>query len=154
MSQLEDIRRAIAANLRVVLPEDVGHVSPYLDEKAKPPTVQVVGVVDYSLESVGGGVTRYEIGVEAMCGLITQKGASKRMDSFIESGAMMAALDSSLNPLTSRLLEDGTVEEDEEDAGVCNYLRFGGPGRLVRGGAEVLVATWFCEVYPPDEVFT
>jgi hypothetical protein len=150
---LDDARRAIAANLRLVLPTSEGHVSPYFTDQPKIPALQVVGVTDYEIADVGGGI-RYEIGIEGVLGRIADRASQARLDEWIHGGGIVYALDSSVNPLTRRLRDSGVIDEGEEDAGTCSLVRFGGQARLVRGGADALVATWFCEWFPPPEVFT
>jgi len=150
---LDDGRRAIAANLRLVLPADEGHVSPYYQETPALPTLQVLGVSDYEFADIGGGV-RYELGIEGVLGRLADRASQRRLDEWIHGGGLLYALDSSVNPLTSRLQDDGSLDEGEDDAGQCAYLRFGGQARLKRGSADLLIASWFCEWYPPPEVFT
>lgn len=153
MTTIDDGRRAIAANLRAVLPASEGFVSPYFVDAPKLPALQVVGVSDYEVADIGGGM-RYEVGVEAMLGRVVDRAAQMLLDEWIHTGGVVNALDSSINPLTSRLLDNGTIAEEEADAGQLNYLRYGGPAKLPRGGVEVLIATWFCEWWPEPELFT
>lgn len=150
---LDDGRRAIAANLRLLLPGDEGHVSPYFQETPKIPALQVLGISDFEFADIGGGL-RYELGIEGVLGRLADRASQKRLDEWIHGGGILEALDSSVHPLTSRLQDDGTVDEMEADAGQSAYLRFGGQARMKRGSADVLIATWFCEWYPPPEVFT
>jgi hypothetical protein len=150
---LDDARRALAANLRLVLPASEGHVGAYFQDAPKIPALQVMGVNDFDFADVGGGI-RYELGIEGILGRIVDRSSQTRLDEWIHGGGILYALDSSVNPLTSRLRDTGVIDEGEEDAGTSAYLRFGGQGRLKRGGVDVLVATWFCEWYPPPEIFT
>lgn len=153
MATLDDIRRALAANLRLVLPEDEGHVGAYYQGSTKVPALHVMGVTGVEVIDIAGGL-RYEIGIEGALGRIVDRASWQRLDQWVEGGGMLYALDSDVNPLTSRLLDTGQIAEEEEDAGTCAFLRVGVPLTLTRGGVDVLIQTWFCEVYPPPELFT
>ena len=142
MAGLEDIRRALAANLRAVLPADEGHVSPYFDEAPKTPCLQVAGVSEVERIDFADG-KRFEIVVEGILGSIVDRASQRLLDRWLEEEAVDAAFE---EPLTSRLLDNGTVQTGQAAAADSGaYLRFGGQGRLLRGQTTLLVATWIGE---------
>lgn len=149
MADLEAIRRGIAAELRTVLPADEGHVSPYFAETPPMPCLQVVGVGDMERIDFADG-KRFEIVVEAVLGLVSDKAAQRRLDGWLESNAVDGQIEDANTPtgaLTSRLLEDGTVQTGQAVA--CDSIAlesYGGPSRIRRDNAEFLVATWTFEV--------
>lgn len=153
MASLADIRRALGANLRLVLPADEGHVAPYFLPAPKVPALQVVGAVAHESADFGGG-HRYEVAIEGIFGLVVDRASQMRFDSWIEEGALEWALDSDVNPLTSRLLDDGTIDEGNDAVGTSQLLRFEALDRVLRGQTEVLVATWIAEVWTNDEAPT
>lgn len=148
MATIDDIRRGLAANLRLV-PDCL--VSPYLLDSPTTPALQVAGfdTIDY-LDSFGPGVS-LRIIVEGATGLAHSRAAQARFDRWLwPTGAdsVKAAIESDTR-LTSRLSEDGkSVLADQDPA--CDALQVvefrGYRQARVRDGVELLLGDWVVQV--------
>lgn len=152
MADLEAIRLGLAAALRTALPADQGHVSPYFSDVVTTPALQVVGLDEgeyYTMGFAGGGDSLFFI-IEAIVGRVVDRVAQTWLDRFVSAeGAysLKAALEAD-KTLTSRLLDDGTVQTGQAAAAQFVILRrYRGQARIKQeNGQDVLVGSWIVEV--------
>lgn len=154
MADITAIRRGLAALLRDVLPEDEGHVYPWLQDNPMPPTLCVAGIERDGLTYVTFGDPpgiEANFVVEAWLGAASDVGSQRFLDGLLSTDAVATALEAdgdSGGALYSRLQDDGTVLTDQDAAAdsvaVMSYL---GQTRLARGtGHDVLLAQWLVKV--------
>jgi len=152
---LEEIRRGLAANLRAALPADEGSVSPYLEDDPTSPCLQVAGVesLDYvDAGMYGGGVlTMIVEGAVSLAG--TSRGAQKIFDRWILGpGGVREAIEADPQ-LTSRLLDDGTVEAGHPPAADALVVReFRGYQRELVRNTERQLGIFAIEVHVSGEL--
>lgn len=154
MFDVTEIRRGLAALLRDALPEDEGHVFPWLQENPMPPTLCVAGIQRDGLTFLTFGDdpgVEIMFVIEAWLGYASDIGAQRTLDGLLSSDAVAAALESDGNgsgALYSRLQDDGTILTGQSAAAdsvaVMSYM---GQERLPRAtGQDILLAQWLVKV--------
>lgn len=151
-ADLDDIRRGLAAALRLALPEDEGHVSAFFSDNPPTPALQVVGLDEgeyYTLGFKGGGDT-WSFVVEAVVGKVSDRLAQTWLDRFAQSTgdySIKLALEAD-QQLTKRMLDDGTVSTGQPAAAQYVILRrYRGQQRVRQeNGQDALVGSWIVEV--------
>lgn len=150
MADFDDIRRGLAANLTVLRPDY--QVSAYLLDDPSPPTLQVAGVesIDYDTGGYGDRADTHSFVIEACFSGTSDIGSQQLLDALLApTGAtsLKAAVEAD-RTLTSRLLDDGTVQTSQPAA--VAYLRvtaYRGQSRFtLPNGTDVLLASWTVEV--------
>lgn len=149
MSQFDDIRRGLAAELRTVLAEDDGHVSAYFRTKPSMPALMVEGIERMTKTDFGDGRS-YIVRIEGLFSLAAEIDGQKKLDALIDTVA--AALEASNSPqgaLFSRYQDDNTVlAAQPAAAGSVAFVEYRGGARVPIEGtaAQAISATWVCEV--------
>ncbi len=152
MADLSVIRSALGANLRTALPADQGQVSAYLLDSPTSPCLAVAGVDADGAEplSFRRGAQAWFMVIEAFLGRASDIGGQKWLDKFLATtgGNSVQAAVLSDRQLTSRLLENGTVQPGQAPAADdVGYVRYRGQSRFtVPAGYEVLLASWTFQV--------
>lgn len=155
MSEIDDIRAALAANLAVLRTnETVAHVSAYMADSPVTPSLQVAGVapagIDYDVSF--SDVYRATFIVEALLGLVSDIGAQKTLNALLAvegSTSVVEAIEAN-QTLTQRLNETtGRVTTGQTALAEWVKVRqFRGQSRFTppSSGRELLVASWEVEV--------
>lgn len=157
MADITEIRRGLAALLRLALPANEGHVYPWLQDNPLPPTLCVAGIQADGLTIVTFGGDDNPPGIEAdfvieaWLGNASDVGAQRFLDDLLSTDAVASSLESDGNgsgALYSRLLDTGVVLTGQtaaaDSVAVTGYL---GQTRLARPtGQEVLLAQWVVKV--------
>lgn len=147
MTDFDDIRRGLAAKLRAVLPEDIGHVSPYFRVAPPTPSLQVAGITRMTKTDFGDG-RDYTVTVEGVFDLGDERHAQILLDSLIDAVADELEESHASGALFDRYQDDNTIltAQGAACAGVA-FLTFRGAGRTVLPtGVEVYIASWEFEV--------
>lgn len=137
----------MAANLAVLRPS--WQVSPYLLDAPTPPCVQVGGLVaPVEYQTFGTAHPLFTFGIEAALLRSSDIGSQQQLDSLMDGGEfdLSAAVEDDAR-LTSRLLDDATLEISQEPA--CDDLEcvFQTQGPFVsENGTRLLLATWHVRV--------
>lgn len=147
MANVENIRRGLAALLRTALPSDEGHVSPYFDASISTTCLQVAGVEKMEPSEFGGKSWTFII--EGVFALNAEPKSQKILDGLIEGVATAIESDSSsTGALTSRLLENGTVQTGQTAAAQdVTFIEYRGTVlEQLKNATPVNVATWAVQV--------
>lgn len=126
-------------------------VSPYLLDNPVPPAIEVTGVqrIDYDTVYARAGDDLTWL-IEAVVPPLNDIGGQMKLDLLLDAAAGLSLKEAAEadRQLTSRLLDDGTVQTGQPAA--CSDLRvttFNSVGRItLRNGVEVLAASWAVQV--------
>jgi hypothetical protein len=161
LADLDDIFAGLGANLAALKQAEIAprqpliqQVSAYLLDNPSPPSVMVAGVdvdgVDF--QTFGREDVAWTILIEVCLGRVSDIGAQKLLRKLLAGTgetSLVQAVEAN-QTLTSRLLDDGTVQTDQDAAaekvtfaGYRGQTQFRFPGQE----APVLLATWAFGVY-------